>query len=518
MAASREITDDALGRIERQKELYARSLRNTTRELEAKIEELGLLRRLGQLFERSTRLADVAAQALPLFLQASDAENASIMLFSEESGELTLLAAANRTAGGVAYYGLDGYPNRLFRLGEGMAGACLVELEPALAPEATLDPRFKPGFGRVPIGSIACLPLLVQEKPLGVVNLSHPTARALDGQRMPIWTILASYLGISISHALLFKELHESNRLLEERVRSRTRSLEIANREAQKARGEIDSWNEELQRRVAGRTAELESALAKLQAQHASLEELTRAKDEFLNNINHEIKTPLNAIIGYAGLLLKETKASLPDEQRLDLELIEANGKHLQQILENIFSLKDIQDGSIELDRAPTDLNDLVRSAVASVRPRVVEKGMTISFEPLDIPPLLIDPTLIRRVVFNLLDNAIKFSHQGRITVVTHLDQRDPDHPQDSRPEELGGRPFAVVEVRDEGKGIREEDRERIFRKFEQVEPANKKRETGSGVGLAIAKNLVELHGGLIWVSSRPGVGSTFFFCLPLEL
>jgi signal transduction histidine kinase len=516
MGTSREVTDEVVGSIERQKELYARSLRNTTRELESKIEELGLLRGLGQLFERSTRLADVAAHALPLFLQASEAENASIMLFSEKSRELALLAAANRT-GGVAYYGPDGYPNRMFGLGEGMAGSCLVELEPLFASEATLDPRFKSEFGRVPVGSLACFPLLVQEKPLGVVNVSHPAAQALDGQRMPIWTILASYLAISISHALLFQQLQESNRLLEGRVRSRTRSLEIANREAQKARAEIDRWNEELQRRVAERTSELENALARLQAQHASLEELTRAKDEFLNNINHEIKTPLNAIIGYAGLLLKETKALLPDEQRLDLELIESNGKHLQQILENIFSLKDIQDGSIELERAPTDLNELIRSAVASVRPRVVEKGMTIAFEPLDVPPFLVDPTLIRRVVFNLLDNAIKFSYEGRITVLTYLGPRDPSHPQDPRPEELGGKPFAVVEVRDQGKGIREEDLERIFRKFEQVETANRKRETGSGVGLAIAKNLVELHRGLIWVTSRPGAGSTFSFCLPLE-
>jgi signal transduction histidine kinase len=225
----------------------------------------------------------------------------------------------------------------------------------------------------------------------------------------------------------------------------------------------------------------------------------------------------LNAIIGYAGLLLKETTDLLPEEQRFDLELIESNGRHLQQVLENIFSLKDIQNGTIELERSPTDLNEMIRAAVASIHPRAQEKGIEVTCETLDVPPLLVDPTLIRRVLFNLLDNAIKFSQQGQVTVASQVAYQDPEVPQTARSPEEGGVPFAIVEVQDQGRGIRPEDLDRIFQKFQQGEPPTRKSEGGSGVGLAIAKNLIELHEGRIWVTSRPGTGSTFAFCIPVQ-
>ena len=142
---------------------------------------------------------------------------------------------------------------------------------------------------------------------------------------------------------------------------------------------------------------------------------------------------------------------------------------------------------------------------------------MEITFEPLDLPPVIVDPTLVRRVLFNLLDNAIKFSTRGRITVRTRLAHRHPEHPQEDASPESGGKAYAVVEVEDQGKGILREDVDRIFLKFQQGEAPTRKSEGGSGVGLTIAKNLVELHRGRIWVTSRPGRGSTFAFCIPYE-
>lgn len=518
MPPSDEITDQVFQRLEQQKELYVRALRNTSQELEGKIRELSVLGQLGQLFRSSTRLEDVAGQALRMFLQSSDAENASIMLYSPTTEELTILAALGRGEGRIAYYGPGGYPRASFVRGDGLAGSCLAEGAPIAAEDATADPRFLPGVGTVAVGSIACLPLAVSEQPLGVVNLSSPGRGQLDPRHLPVWSILASYLSIAISHALLFRELREANQKLEERIRQRTRRLEAANRELRTAQTEIAHNNEILQQRVAERTSELETALEELRTQHASLEEANRIKDEFLNNINHELKTPLNAIIGYAGLLLRETEGVLPAEQRADLELVEANGKHLQHILENILALKEAERGVVDLDRKRGDLNELVQSAVASVRPRAREKGLELVFEPLDVPPVQMDPTLILRAVFNLLDNAIKFTSRGKISVRTHLAQGDPANPQTAQPSAgPEGRVFAVVEVEDQGPGVRPEDVERIFQKFQQAEPPTTKHKGGSGVGLTIAKNLVELHGGRIWLLSRPGVGSTFSFSLPIE-
>lgn len=506
-----QATDESIQRLEKQKELYLRTLRSTTEELEGKIRELGALRQMGQLFRTSTGLKDLCVQALQMFLDASEAENVSIMLLSRASGELSIVAASGRSTREDTFYGPEGHPEALFRLGQGLAGCCLEEGVPLVVEDVQTDPRFDALVGAVSIGSIACLPLAVQDAPLGVVNLSHPARSGLDTRRLPIWSILASHLAIAVSHARLFEELRVANQRLEERVRERTRKLGEANRELRAAQAEIARQNTELQERVQERTSEVENALHELRAQHASLEEANRIKDEFLNNINHELKTPLNAVIGYAGLLLKETQGVLQEEQRADLELIEANGRHLQQILESILSLKDIEDGSVELERKPTDLNDLLQSAVSSIRPRAQVKGLELSFEPLDVPPVWIDNTLILRVVYNLLDNAVKFSSRGRITVRSRVTQGDT-----GRPEDLSDESFAVVEVEDQGLGVRPEDLDRIFHKFQQAEAPTRKHEAGSGIGLTIAKNLVELHGGRIWVRSGPGPGSTFSFSLPL--
>lgn len=508
------ITEEVFHRLEHQKELYVRTLRNTTQELENKIQELGVLGELGLLFKSSTRLEDVAGQALRMFIEASDARNASIMLLSPKTRELSLLAALGRKERRASYFGPEGHPKALFSHGHGLVGCCLSEGKALLAEDAAADPRFLPNVGEVAVGSLACLPLAVQDEPLGAVNLSHPERFGLDNRRLPLWSILASYLAIAVSHALLFLELKQANRGLEERVRERTRKLETANRDLRGAQSEIARHNEQLQRRVQERTSELETALTELRAQHSSLEEANRIKDEFLNNINHELKTPLNAVIGYSGLLLRETEGTLTDEQRADLSLIEANGKHLQNILDNILSLKDIERGTVELERRPTDLNELLRAAVASVRPRAQAKNLEVVFEPLDVPPVWVDPTMILRVAFNLLDNAVKFSQRGRIVARTRVAHGDPDRPMD--PTSEGDRPFALVEIEDQGTGIRPEDVERIFQKFQQAEPPTRKHEGGSGVGLTIAKNLVELHGGRIWLTSRPGQGSTFSFSLPL--
>lgn len=506
----------ALESLEQHRELFARALAGSARELEGKVEELGLLRQMGRIFEQSHRLDDLASHALPILLGLSAAQNASIMVLPKGAEELTLLAAIGRGEGRVAFFGPGGYPHRLFRLGEGLAGCALAEGEPAAAEEAARDGRFLPGFGKVAVGSLICLPLTVRDEPLGVVNLSHPEPRGITSRRLPILATLSSYLAVALSHALLFDELRSSKRRLEERVRDRTRTLEHTVRQLEQTRGELARHSETLERKVADRTRELEAALGQVRDQNVRLEEANRIKDDFLNNINHELKTPLNAIIGYAGLLLRETRSSLGAEQRADLELIEANGKHLQQILENIFSLKDIESGELELNRAPSDLNDLIRSVAASLRPRAQEKGLELRVEADEGPAVPLDPTLIRRVLFNLLDNAVKFSYRGSITVRRHHAFRHPERPQEECPPELGGAPCAVVEVEDEGKGIDSGDVDRIFQKFQQVEVPTRKSEGGSGLGLTIAKNLVELHGGRIWVTSRPGRGSTFGFNLPL--
>jgi signal transduction histidine kinase len=484
----------------RAQEAYRTALAQTSKELENRIFEMGSLRQIGELFEKSSRMEDVVTRGLEILLGASPAERGSVMLYFPGSEELCLLAAGTRDSGRVVYFGPAGNPERSFLVGEGVAGSCLERGEAILASDVSKEPRFVPAHGRTQVGSLACMPLSSEGKPLGVVNLSTTLPGGITHDQLPLLSILSSYLGIALSNSILLEQLKSSNEELEKKVRQRTRKLEQANGRLMAAQAQINEHNEQLQEKVRERTESLEKTLTELRERTDSLERANRIKDEFLNNINHELKTPLNAIIGYAGLLRMEAAVALSAEQRADLDLIESNGRHLQQILDNIFALKAIEGGDITLDRQPTPLNELVQSAAASLLPRAKEKGLSISFEPCPQNPVLaIDRTLILRAVYNLLDNATKFSEKGTIRVRTLLKDSD-----------------FWVEVADEGPGVRAEDAERIFEKFQQAEPALRKKRGGSGVGLAIARTLVRLHGGEL-VLTRPasGKGAIFSFNLP---
>lgn len=484
--------------------VYQDALLSATDELENRLFELGQMARIGSLLSSSSRLDEVAAQGLEILLEATPAQNGSIMLsFGGDEG-LAMLAAGTR-GGSMTYYGPRGHPLRRFAGGEGMAGECMSTALPRVATDVEVEPRFKKGIGSIKIGSLACLPLTIDGKRLGVINLSHPEPGALPERNLGAWTLLANYLAIAISNALLLVELQTANERLSAEVEARTKSLVEANEKLTEAHGRIAGHNEELKGKVEARSAELKKALLKLEQRTASLERANSIKDEFLNNINHELKTPLNAIIGFSGLLLRDSQGLSP-EQVADLELVESNGKHLQQIIDNILALREIEGGKVNPEFLRNDLTQTIQMAVASVAPRARAKGLAIAFtHAAPAPaPFLFDITLIRRVVYNLLDNAIKFSSQGAIAVAL-----------DTAAGEGGSE--AVVTVKDEGRGVPPEFAERIFQKFQQAEPAMRKNEGGSGVGLTIAKNLVELHGGSL--SYQPGEdgGSVFTFTLPVR-
>jgi len=481
---------------------YRSALAETARELEARIFEMGSLRQIGELFGKSSRLDEVVTRGLEILLGASPAERGSVMLYSPATEELCLLAAGTRGSGQVIYFGPGGNPERSFQVGEGLAGRCLEHNEAIVSDDVTKEPRFVPSAkSRIKVGSIACMPLAAEGRPLGVVNLSASTPGQLTAEQLPLLSILSSYLGIALSNAMLVQRLTDSNEELEKKVRERTRKLEETNSRLMEAQAEISAHNETLQDKVQERTQSLERALSDLRERTESLERANRVKDEFLNNINHELKTPLNAVIGYAGLLRKEA-GSLSEEQKADLSLIESNGRHLQQILDNIFALKAIEGGDLIPELRPTDLDELVRTAAASVSPRAREKGLDLLVEVASAMPRLdVDPTLILRVVYNLLDNAIKFSDRGAIRVTTRNDERN-----------------FYLDVADQGPGIKSNDAERVFEKFFQAEPAMRKRRGGSGVGLTIARTLARLHGGEITHGPAEGGGSVFTLRLPLPL
>jgi PAS domain S-box-containing protein len=244
------------------------------------------------------------------------------------------------------------------------------------------------------------------------------------------------------------------------------------------------------------RQAELALREAKEAAERAS-----RAKTDFLAIISHELRTPLNAILGFSEILADGHAGALNEQQASYLDHILVGGRRLLELVNDLLDLAKIEAERLHLERADFDLSTLVLDLETSMKPMAVraEIILTLDQQP-GMPAMHADPRRMKQVVFNLLSNALKFTPVGgEVTVRTSW--------RDGR--------FRIA-VEDNGIGIRPADQERLFRVFELVDASYTRTKRGSGLGLALSRGLVELHGGRIWVESAgEGRGSTFTFEIP---
>jgi signal transduction histidine kinase/putative methionine-R-sulfoxide reductase with GAF domain len=233
----------------------------------------------------------------------------------------------------------------------------------------------------------------------------------------------------------------------------------------------------------------------------AQLEAASRHKSEFLANMSHELRTPLNAIIGFSEILAEKMFGDINEKQTEYLQDILESGRHLLSLINDILDLSKIEAGRMELELSEFDLPKAIENALILVRERASRRGIRLGST---IDPRLgtigADERKVKQVLLNLLSNALKFTPEGgRIDVGARL-----------------GGEMTEVSVRDTGIGIAPEDRAAVFEEFRQVGTADKKAE-GTGLGLALSRKFIELHGGRIWVESQLGAGSTFSFTLPVR-
>jgi signal transduction histidine kinase/CheY-like chemotaxis protein len=235
------------------------------------------------------------------------------------------------------------------------------------------------------------------------------------------------------------------------------------------------------------------------------LREVDQLKSQFLANMSHELRTPLNSIIGFSRVILKGIDGPVSDMQQQDLTAIYNSGQHLLGLINDILDLARIEAGKMELNFEEVHLADMTTSVMSTAKGLVKEKPIQLLQRiPQNMPSVRGDTMRVRQVLLNLISNASKFTEQGSITVETSI-QRG-----------LTGKMEALINVVDTGPGISSEDQKKLFQAFSQVDGSATRKSGGSGLGLSICANLVQLHGGRIGVHSVVGRGSTFWFTLPL--
>ncbi|MDT8900134.1 ATP-binding protein [Anaeroselena agilis] len=227
----------------------------------------------------------------------------------------------------------------------------------------------------------------------------------------------------------------------------------------------------------------------------ADLKRIQDSRREFFANIAHELRTPLTYIEGYVKLLA-ETRES--EEQRRVIPILVDETKRLKGLVDDLFELAQLEEGKIALTLEWVDLSEIIETSIEKVKLYAANKGITIRLTEEDVPILLLDGNRIQQVLINLLDNAIRYTNQGMITVNLK-----------SIPE------FIAVKIEDTGIGIPEEELPFIFERFHRVEKSRSRNYGGTGLGLAIVKKLVEIQGGQIEVASQLDVGTSFTLKFP---
>jgi signal transduction histidine kinase len=238
-----------------------------------------------------------------------------------------------------------------------------------------------------------------------------------------------------------------------------------------------------------------------LKAANEELLHVDQLKSDFLATMSHELRTPLTAIIGYTDMLMSGLLGEVQDKQKALLRNILNSGESLLTLINDILDITKIEAGKLELNLEPVELRSVLISVLSVAKPKARDKQIRIStFLPTDLPPILADPAKLGQIMLNLLTNALKYTHELGSVVV------------EARP-----LPPNLIEIRvtDTGIGIAQENLQRIFDRFTQIDSSSSRMQGGTGLGLSITKDLIELHGGTVKVQSQLGKGTSFIFTIP---
>ncbi len=335
--------------------------------------------------------------------------------------------------------------------------------------------------------------------------------------RDEIQDLSQSFEGMTDKLRVSRDEIERQNRLLEYRVQERTRQLmetiweleeiranleqlvQDRTRGLEQSRAELKAWANTLEEKVQEKTQELQELNDNLLISYQKLKEVDRLKDDFLANMSHELRTPLNSIIGFSGMLMQDPQGRLGVEAREDLQIIYQNGRSLLGLIDSILDLSKIEAGKMDLELEEVDpvvlLDEVKAMSAGLIKGRPIELRY---LRPEGAIRVMGDRDRLRQVFTNIAGNAIKFTESGSVSITATQE---------------AGR-FKVI-IEDTGIGMSEEELERLFKPFQQVDGSITRRFGGTGLGLAISQRFMSLMHGRIWATSRKGEGSTFITEMP---
>ena len=361
-------------------------------------------------------------------------------LFADETGALQLHPS---------YVGMSPKLGRVIRIqpGQGLAGWVAQTGQPVVVPDTTQDPHYIEASQET--RSEMAAPLLADHRVIGVINVESTRPNAFSATDLQLLSALAGQLAIILDNT-------QAHRDLTERAQQ-------------------------------------------LQDTYAELAEAEQLRDQLIQNLSHELRTPMTFVKGYVELMQEEAFGPLPPKLREPLTIVSQKTYTVERLVERIVTLQAVRPGTLTLE--PLTLNELVEEVTEHWQPKALQVGIEITLDvPAGLPPLAADRKQLAEAFDNLFSNAIKFSPKGGQVTVRMYGENGSVH----------------VEVRDTGIGIPPDKLLRVFDRFKQVDGTVKRRFGGAGVGLAVARQIVEAHGGHIWAESQgPGQGSTFHLALP---